>query len=164
VPRPGHGRDPEAEEQRVAVFRRPVFSALVAGFVGFVEGFALFFALDGALLFGGVLDVVGGGGAVSGYDGWGVLVYDTGFCEVELDVPTKVPVEATRKARNGTVRARKEWYLLLAAMTLAAPIAVPMAPPKDPPLTVALYSVSMPSESSPICAKLTCNALALLLS
>ena len=28
---------------------------------------------------------------------------------LNLDIPTKVPVEAIRKARNGTVRARKEW-------------------------------------------------------
>lgn len=53
-------------------------------------------------------------------------------------IPTKVPVEATRNALNGTVRARKEAYLLLAAATPTAPIAVPMTPPIDPPLIVAL--------------------------
>ena len=59
--------------------------------------------------------------------------------------PTNVPVEATKKARNGTVSALKEWYLLLAAMTPAAPTAVPMIPPIDPPLTVALQLVSTTS-------------------
>lgn len=50
-----------------------------------------------------------------------------------------VPVEATRKARKGTVRARKDGYRLLAATTLAAPSPVPMRPPIEPPLIVALH-------------------------
>jgi hypothetical protein len=70
VPRPGHGRDPEAKEEGVSVLGCPGFGALVGGYIGFVEGFALFFALDGALLLGRVLNVVGGGGAVGGDDGW----------------------------------------------------------------------------------------------
>lgn len=49
-----------------------------------------------------------------------------------------VPVEATRKARNGTVRALKDGYRRLAPATAAAPTAVPMRPPIDPPLMVAL--------------------------
>jgi hypothetical protein len=50
-----------------------------------------------------------------------------------------VPEEATRKARKGTVRARKDGKRLLAPMTTPAPMAVPMAPPMDPPLIVALW-------------------------
>jgi hypothetical protein len=54
------------------------------------------------------------------------------------DVLAKVPVDATRNTRNGSVRARKDGYRRLAPMTAAAPLPVPMRPPKRPPLTVAL--------------------------
>jgi hypothetical protein len=57
---------------------------------------------------------------------------------VSENLPINVPVEATRKARNGTVSALNEAYLRLAPTTAAAPIAVPMTPPIDPPFTVAL--------------------------
>ena len=53
-------------------------------------------------------------------------------------VPTKVPVEVTRKERKGRLRALKAGNLLLAATAPAAPITVPITPPTVPPLTVAL--------------------------
>jgi hypothetical protein len=163
MPRASHGGDPEAEEQRVSVLGCPFFGALVNSFVGFVEGFALLFTLYLALLLGCVFDVVCGGGSVGGDDGWS----NVSLCDhlvIGLDVPINVPVEATRKARNGTVSARKEWYLRLAAMTAPAPIAVPMTPPIDPPLIVALRSVSTNIGIRLLCAKLTCNAPPPLLS
>lgn len=55
-------------------------------------------------------------------------------------VPAKDPAEAPRKARNGTVRALKLGYLLLARTTAALPTARPPRPPMVPPLTVALLS------------------------
>lgn len=110
----------------------------------FVEGLALLLSLDLALLLGCVFDVVCCGGSVGGDDGCGValLAIELRDSAIERYVPMNVPVEATRKARKGTVSARKEWYLLLAAMTPAAPIAVPMAPPIEPPLIVALEAIS----------------------
>jgi hypothetical protein len=55
-----------------------------------------------------------------------------------MDVPMNVPDEVTRKARNGSVRARKDAYRRLAPTTAAAPIAVPARPPIIPPLREAL--------------------------
>jgi hypothetical protein len=49
----------------------PVFGALEAGFVGFVEGIALLLTLLKTLLFGSVFDVVGGGSAIGSNDGCG---------------------------------------------------------------------------------------------
>lgn len=49
-----------------------------------------------------------------------------------------VPVEVTRKARIGSVRALKDGYLRDAPTTAPRPTAVPMSPPIVPPLTVAL--------------------------
>lgn len=86
-----------------------------------------------------MFDVVGGGGSVGGYDGYEGAVLAIAIGGVWwFDVPTKVPEDATRKTRNGSVSARKEGNLVLAPATAAAPIAVPMRPPIDPPLSVAL--------------------------
>jgi hypothetical protein len=52
--------------------------------------------------------------------------------------PVPEPAEATRKARNGTVRALKLGNLRLARATAAPPAASPTMPPTVPPLTVAL--------------------------
>jgi hypothetical protein len=69
--------------------------------------------------------------------GW-IVSYDLDDWRSVKSIPTNVPVDATRKTRNGNVRALKEGYRRLAPITAAAPIPVPMIPPIDPPLTVAL--------------------------
>lgn len=68
-PRAGHGGNPEAEEEWVAVLGRPFLGALKGGLVLLEQGCAVAFALDFGLLFRVVLDVVLCGGAVGGDDG-----------------------------------------------------------------------------------------------
>ena len=68
-PGAGHGGDPEAEEERVAVLGGPFLGALEGGFVLFEEGCAALFALEFGFLLGVVLDVESCGGAVGGDDG-----------------------------------------------------------------------------------------------
>lgn len=69
-PGAGHGRDPEAEQDWVPVFRGPIGRALRGCLVGFVESIAACFTLKLALLLGVVLDVELCGGAVGGDDGY----------------------------------------------------------------------------------------------
>lgn len=68
-PGAGHGGDPEAKEERVAILRGPFFGALKCGLVLFEEGGAVPLALDFGLLLGVVLDVEACGGAIGGDDG-----------------------------------------------------------------------------------------------
>lgn len=74
APRPRHGGDPDAEQDGVPVVRGPFFRALDGGFVGFKEGLAFAFTLDGAFLFGCVFDVIGRGGAVGCDDGCKIII------------------------------------------------------------------------------------------
>ena len=73
-PGAGHGGDPEAEEERVAVLGGPFLGALEGGFVLFEEGCAALFALEFGFLLGVVLDVESCGGAVGGDDGCWTLI------------------------------------------------------------------------------------------
>lgn len=65
-PRTGHGGDPEAKEQRVAVLGCPFFSTFQASLILLEECCAVALALDFGLLLRVVLDVKSCGGAVSG--------------------------------------------------------------------------------------------------
>ena len=73
-PGTGHGGDPEAEEQRVAVLGGPFFGALEGSFVLLQQSCAVSLALDFGFLLGVVLNVVLSGGAVGSDDSYCELV------------------------------------------------------------------------------------------
>ena len=141
MPRTRHGGNPETEEEGVTVVGGPFFRTLESSLVRFEESFTFLLTLNLSLLLGCVFDVVCGGSAVGSNNGCEKALLAQFACVADFSdgyIPTNVPVDATRKARNGTVSARKEAYRLLAAATPTAPTAVPIRPPIDPPLTVAL--------------------------